>query len=112
MLAFLLAFFNPRSGITAILSVAPSIFACIAAHAIGQALGSFKHWIFAALLTTFCHSMVTTFAPGYVFLLLCAMMVLQLAWVKLVVRETRGATLEEIEHRFAGRAFTAARSTP
>lgn len=109
---FPLAFFNPRAGITAILSVAPCIFACIAAHAIGQALGSVTHWIFAALLTTFCPSMVTAFAPGYVFLLLCAMMVLQPVWVKLMVRETRDATWEEIEHRVAGRASAAARSTP
>lgn len=99
------------------------IFAFIAAHAIGQgaviwvfiaeifpnrhratgqALGSFTHWIFAALLTTFFPSMVTAFAPGYVFLLFCGMMVLQLVWVKLMVPETKGATLEEIEHRFAG----------
>ncbi len=107
------------------------IFAFIAAHAIGQgaviwvfiaeifpnrhratgqALGSFTHWIFAALLTTFFPSMVTAFAPGYVFLLFCGMMVLQLVWVKLMVPETKGATLEEIEHRFAGRASTAERS--
>lgn len=107
------------------------IFAFIAAHAIGQgaviwvfiaeifpnrhratgqALGSFTHWIFAALLTTFFPSMVTAFAPGYVFLLFCGMMVLQLVWVKLMVPETKGATLEEIEHRFAGRAPTAERS--
>ena len=109
---FLLAFFNPRSGITAILSVAPCIFAFIDAHAIGQAVGSVTHWIFAALLTTFCPSMVTAFAPGYVFLLLCGTMVLQLVWTKLMVPETKGATLEEIEHRFAGQASAAARSTP
>ena len=30
----------------------------------GQALGSFTHWIFAALLTTFFPKMVTAFAPG------------------------------------------------
>ncbi|OYU99886.1 MAG: hypothetical protein CFE26_24845 [Verrucomicrobiales bacterium VVV1] len=110
LLAFLLAFFNPRSGITALLSVAPRIFAFIAAHAIGQALGSFTHWIFAALLATFFPSMVTAFAPGYVFLLFCTMMVPQLVWVKLMVRETKGATFEDIDHPFAGRAFAAARS--
>ena len=47
----------------------------------GQALGSFTHWIFAALLTTFFPTMVTAFAPGYVFLFFCGMMVLQLIWV-------------------------------
>jgi sugar porter (SP) family MFS transporter len=99
------------------------IFAFIAAHAIGQgaviwvfiseifpnrhraegqALGSFTHWIFAALLTTFFPAMVQQFAPGYVFLFFCGMMVLQLAWVKLMVPETKGVPLEEIEHRLTG----------
>ncbi|MSU68344.1 MAG: MFS transporter [Opitutia bacterium] len=94
------------------------IFAFIASHAIGQgaviwvliseifpnrhraegqALGSFTHWIFAALLTTFFPQMVTVFAPGYVFLLFCFMMVLQLIWVKLMVPETKGKTLEQIQ---------------
>lgn len=96
------------------------IFAFIAAHAIGQgaviwvfiaeifpnrhraegqALGSFTHWIFAALLTTFFPKMVTAFAPGYVFLFFCGMMVLQLIWVKLMVPETKGVPLEQIQKR-------------
>ena len=70
-------------------------------RATGQALGSFTHWIFAALLTTFFPSMVTAFAPGYVFLLFCGMMVLQLVWVKLMVPETKGLSLEEVEHQLA-----------
>ena len=94
------------------------IFAFIAAHAVGQgaviwvliseifpnrhraegqALGSFTHWIFAALLTTFFPTMVKAFAPGYVFLFFCGMMVLQLVWVKLMVPETKGRSLEEIQ---------------
>ena len=96
------------------------IFAFIAAHAVGQgaviwvfiaeifpnrhraegqALGSFTHWIFAALLTTFFPQMVTAFPPGYVFLFFCGMMVLQLIWVKLVVVETKGVPLEQIQKR-------------
>ncbi|MBM3860306.1 MAG: sugar porter family MFS transporter [Verrucomicrobia bacterium] len=96
------------------------IFAFIAAHAIGQgtviwvliseifpnrhraegqALGSFTHWIFAALLTTFFPKMVTAFAPGYVFLFFCGMMVLQLVWVKLWVPETKGVSLEQMQHK-------------
>jgi len=99
------------------------IFAFIAAHAVGQgaviwvfiseifpnrhraegqALGSFTHWIFAALLTTFFPGMVAAFAPGYVFLFFCGMMMLQLLWVKLMVPETKGVPLEEIEHRPTG----------
>jgi sugar porter (SP) family MFS transporter len=93
------------------------IFAFIAAHAIGQGaviwvfiseifpdrhraegqtLGSFTHWIFAALLTTFFPKMVSVFAPGYVFSFFAFMMVLQLAWVKTMVPETKGVPLEQI----------------
>ena len=96
------------------------IFAFIAAHAVGQgaviwvflseifpnrhraegqALGSFTHWLFAALLTSFFPQMVTSFSPGYVFLFFCGMMVLQLLWVKLMVPETKGVSLEAIQHR-------------
>jgi MFS family permease len=95
------------------------IFAFIAAHAIGQgaviwvliseifpnrhraqgqSLGSFTHWIFAALLTLFFPAMVTAFAPGIVFAFFCFMMVLQLVWVKVMVPETKGRSLEEIQH--------------
>jgi sugar porter (SP) family MFS transporter len=102
-------------------SIVPAcIFAFIAAHAVGQgaviwvfiseifpnrhraegqALGSFTHWIFAALLTTFFPKMVTVFPPGYVFLFFCGMMVLQLIWVKLMVPETKGVPLEQIQQR-------------
>jgi sugar porter (SP) family MFS transporter len=96
------------------------IFAFIAAHAVGQgaviwvfiaeifpnrqraegqALGSFTHWVFAALLTTFFPKMVTAFAPGYVFLFFCGMMVLQLIWVKTMVPETKGVPLEQMQQR-------------
>jgi MFS transporter, SP family, arabinose:H+ symporter len=94
------------------------IFAFIAAHAIGQGaviwvfiseifpnrhraegqtLGSFTHWIFAALLTTFFPRMVTAFPPGYVFSFFAGMMVLQLVWVKTMVPETKGVPLEQIQ---------------
>ena len=65
----------------------------------GQALGSFTHWMFAALLTTFFPRMVSALAPGYVFLFFCGMMVLQLIWVKLMVPETKGVSLERIQDR-------------
>lgn len=65
----------------------------------GQALGSFTHWMFAALLTTFFPKMVTAFPPGWVFLFFCGMMVLQLIWVKVMVIETKGVPLEQIQKR-------------
>ncbi len=102
-------------------SIVPAcIFGFIAAHAVGQgaviwvfiaeifpnrhraegqALGSFTHWLFAALLTSFFPKMVTAFAPGYVFLFFCAMMILQLVWVKTMVHETKGVPLEQIQKR-------------
>jgi sugar porter (SP) family MFS transporter len=96
------------------------LFAFIAAHAIGQgtviwvylseifptqhrgegqALGSFTHWAFAALLTTFFPRMVTAFSPASVFLFFCGMMVLQLAWVKWMVVETKGVPLERVQRQ-------------
>jgi hypothetical protein len=42
--------------------------------------------------------MISSFPPGYVFLFFCGMMVLQLIWVKLMVPETKGVSLEEIQH--------------
>ncbi len=100
-------------------SIVPAcIFAFIAAHAIGQgaviwvfiseifpnrhraegqALGSFTHWIFAALLTTFFPRMVSSFPPGYVFSFFAGMMVLQLIWVKAMVPETKNVPLEQIQ---------------
>ncbi len=109
------AFFTGHLGI-----VPACIFAFIAAHAVGQgaviwvfiseifpnrhraegqALGSFTHWVFAALLTTFFPKMVTAFAPGYVFSFFCGMMVLQLVWVMTMVPETKGVPLEQMQRR-------------
>jgi sugar porter (SP) family MFS transporter len=65
----------------------------------GQALGSFTHWIFAALLTTFFPKMVSAFPPGYVFSFFACMMVLQLIWVKTMVPETKGVSLEEMQRK-------------
>jgi SP family arabinose:H+ symporter-like MFS transporter len=65
----------------------------------GQALGSFTHWIFAALITTVFPVVTEKIGPGYIFLFFCGMMVLQLGWVKLMVPETKGVSLEELEKR-------------
>jgi MFS family permease len=109
------AFFTGRYFIVPI-----CIFGFIAAHAIGQGaviwvyiseifpnrhraegqtLGSFTHWIFAALLTTFFPKMVAVFPPGYVFSFFAGMMVLQLIWVKTMVQETKGVPLEQIQRQ-------------
>ncbi len=96
------------------------IFAFIAAHAIGQGaviwvfiseifpnrnraagqtLGSFTHWIFAALLTLLFPKMVEALQPGTIFGIFCGMMVLQLVWVKLMVPETKGVPLEQMQEK-------------
>ncbi|MBA4063733.1 MAG: MFS transporter [Isosphaera sp.] len=96
------------------------VFAFIAAHAVGQgaviwvfiseifptrhrasgqALGSATHWVFAALLTTVFPVMIAALAPGTVFAFFCGMMVLQLLWVRLMVVETKGVPLEEMERK-------------
>lgn len=73
-------------------------------RAAGQAFGSFTHWVFAALLTTFFPEMVQSFAPGWIFSFFCGMMVLQLLWVKFMVPETKGITLEQMQQKL-GIAF-------
>ena len=65
----------------------------------GQALGSFTHWACAALLTTIFPKMVSVLAPGQVFLFFCGMMVLQLVWVTVMVPETKGVPLEQMQLR-------------
>jgi MFS transporter, SP family, arabinose:H+ symporter len=65
----------------------------------GQSLGSFTHWIFAALITTFFPKMVSLAAPGFIFLFFAGMMCLQLAWVKFMMPETKGIPLEEMQKR-------------
>lgn len=106
-----------------IYSIVPAcIFAFIAAHAVGQgaviwvfiseifpnrdrasgqAFGCFTHWIFAALLTTFFPKMVEAFAPSIVFGFFTFMMVLQLIWVLIMVPETKGVPLEDLQKKLA-----------
>jgi sugar porter (SP) family MFS transporter len=96
------------------------IFAFIAAHAIGQGaviwvfiseifpnqhrdagqtLGSFTHWFFAALLTLIFPKLVTVMSPQFIFGMFCALMCIQLIWIKLWVPETKGIALENMEER-------------
>ncbi|MEZ5329612.1 MAG: sugar porter family MFS transporter [Verrucomicrobiales bacterium] len=68
-------------------------------RAVGQSLGSFTHWFFAATLTLVFPKVVSAFPAGYVFLFFCLMMVLQLVWVKMMVPETKGVSLEEMQRK-------------
>ncbi len=94
------------------------IFAFIAAHAIGQgsviwvfiseifpnsvrasgmAWGSLTHWILAALITNFFPIFTNILGESTIFTFFAIMMFAKLAYVKFLMPETKGATLEDIE---------------
>lgn len=68
-------------------------------RAAGQALGSFTHWLFAASITLAFPIAIGTFDAGVIFAFFSGMMCLQLIWVKLMVPETKGVPLEEIQKK-------------
>lgn len=97
--------------------VVGAIFTFIAAHAIGQgaviwvfiseifpnavrskgqSLGSGTHWIFAALITLMMPWVLAHFSAAQVFAFFTFAMVLQLIFVKTMMPETKGRTLEEL----------------
>jgi hypothetical protein len=72
----------------------------------GQALGSFTHWFMCAAVSwTFPMLVGRADAPGanragaFVFAFYAGMMVLQLIWVIVLMPETKGIPLEEIQHK-------------
>ena len=96
------------------------VFVCafIAAHAVGQgaviwvfiseifpnavrdygmSLGSGTHWVMAALITLLTPSVLATFTGAQIFAFFAGMMTLQLLFVWLIMPETKGLTLEEME---------------
>lgn len=66
-------------------------------RAYGQSLGSFTHWILAAVIANVFPFFANSFGPGYIFAFFCAMMVWQLLWVMFKMPETKGRSLEEIQ---------------
>jgi len=94
------------------------IFAFIASHAIGQgsviwvfiseifpnsvrasgmAWGSLTHWVFAALVANFFPLFTESYGGTLIFGFFAVMMVAQLVYVALMMPETKGANLEDIE---------------
>jgi MFS transporter, SP family, arabinose:H+ symporter len=69
----------------------------------GQSLGSFTHWILAAVIANIFPFFANTYGGGFVFTFFTAMMILQLIFVIRIMPETKGRTLEEI-----GQSFSAA----
>lgn len=68
-------------------------------RAMGQSLGSFTHWFFAALLTLVFSKMAELFTPSMIFSFFCFMMVMHLVWVITSVPETKGVRLEDMQKK-------------
>ncbi|GAA4467979.1 sugar porter family MFS transporter [Nibrella saemangeumensis] len=66
-------------------------------RASGQALGSFTHWLMAAIIAFTFPYIADTFGGGNTFLFFSIMMVLQLLFVWRIMPETKGTSLEQIE---------------
>lgn len=108
-----MAFFFQWEGIT----VPVFLFVFIAAHAIGQgaviwvfiseifpnhlrasgqSFGSTTHWVLAAIIPSLIPYLFSTVGPGVVFLFFAVMMVFQLLFVRFMMPETKGISLEEL----------------
>ncbi len=96
------------------------VFAFIGAHAIGQgsviwvfiseifpnsvrasgmAWGSLTHWVFAAIITNIFPILADKFGGFPIFAFFSFMMVLQLLYVKFLMPETKGVSLEDLQKR-------------
>jgi sugar porter (SP) family MFS transporter len=64
----------------------------------GQALGSFTHWFMAAVIS-WTFPIIADSSGGHAFAFYAVMMVGQLIWVMLVMPETKGIPLEQIQKR-------------
>jgi SP family arabinose:H+ symporter-like MFS transporter len=64
----------------------------------GQSIGSLTHWIMAALITFFFPFFNEKLGDGGTFLFFGIMMIFQLLFVWKVMPETKGKSLEDIEH--------------
>ena len=66
-------------------------------RASGQALGSFTHWLMAAVVAFSFPIVTTALGGGLTFAIFCVMMMLQLLFVWKMMPETKGKSLEELE---------------
>lgn len=64
----------------------------------GQTLGSFTHWAMAAIIAFSFPMLAERLGGGHTFLFFAVMMVLQLLFVWRVMPETKGKSLEQLEH--------------
>lgn len=68
-------------------------------RAYGQSLGSFSHWLFAAIIANVFPLALERFGPGNIFLFFTFMMVIQLLYVWRLMPETKGISLEDLEKK-------------
>ncbi|XOV91296.1 MAG: sugar porter family MFS transporter [Bacteroidota bacterium] len=68
-------------------------------RAFGQSWGCGTHWVFAALITLFGSVLFNSLEPWVVFIIFAGFMVLQLAFVKFLMPETKGISLEDLERK-------------
>lgn len=66
-------------------------------RAYGQSMGSFTHWILAAMIANVFPLIANRYGAGNIFAFFAVMMVLQLIWVAIKMPETKGRSLEEIQ---------------
>ena len=71
-------------------------------RAYGQSLGSFTHWILAAIIAFTFPYIAETFGGGLTFSFFAVMMVFQLLFVWRIMPETKGTSLENIERVVIG----------
>ncbi len=64
----------------------------------GQAFGSSVHWVLAWIIPSSIPTLFALIGPGTVFGIFAFMMVLQLLFVRFMMPETKGVTLEELSH--------------
>ena len=67
-------------------------------RASGQAFGSTTHWVLAAIIPSMVPFLFSTIGAGTVFLFFAIMMVGQLLFVRFMMPETKGISLEELSH--------------
>lgn len=66
-------------------------------RAYGQSIGSFTHWILAAIIANVFPFFANSLGPTTIFGFFCVMMIIQLIWVATLMPETKGRSLEEIQ---------------
>ena len=63
----------------------------------GMSWGSGTHWVLAAVITMITPTVLDIFEPETIFLFFALMMSVQLIWVRMIMPETKGKRLEDLE---------------